>query len=81
MGRIADLGAVVAVISAGVACGGTRTQAPSQAHPPVAAAKRSSPPPAPPAGPPAARTVDIVEDLFGTKVSDPYRWMEGEHNP
>jgi prolyl oligopeptidase len=30
------------------------------------------------AGP--ARTVDVVEDLFGTKVSDPYRWMEGNDN-
>lgn len=26
--------------------------------------------------PPAARTQDVVDDYFGTKVEDPYRWME-----
>lgn len=30
--------------------------------------------------PPKARTVDVVEHLFGHTVSDPYRWMEGEKN-
>lgn len=30
--------------------------------------------------PPAARSADVVENLFGTMVHDPYRWMEGEHN-
>jgi prolyl oligopeptidase len=41
-------------------------------------------PPAPTAtaasGPPVARTVDVVETLFGVKIADPYRWMEGGDN-
>jgi prolyl oligopeptidase len=32
--------------------------------------------PAAAAGPPVARTVEVVEELFGAKLSDPYRWME-----
>ncbi len=31
--------------------------------------------------PPQARTVDVVDTLFGTRVADPYRWMEGTDNP
>lgn len=31
-------------------------------------------------GPPVARRDDVVENLFGKTVRDPYRWMEGEHN-
>lgn len=31
-------------------------------------------------GPPTARTVDVVDHLFGATLHDPYRWMEGEHN-
>src|SRR2546426_364417 len=31
-------------------------------------------------GPPAARTTDTVDSLFGAKVRDPYRWMEGDTN-
>jgi prolyl oligopeptidase len=35
-----------------------------------------------PSKPPAAKTEYIVDDYFGTKVSDPYRWMEaGAENP
>ncbi|GLQ96178.1 prolyl oligopeptidase family serine peptidase [Dyella mobilis] len=30
--------------------------------------------------PPTARTVDVVDHLFGTALPDPYRWMEGAHN-
>lgn len=33
------------------------------------------------ATPPVARTVNTVDDLFGVKVADPYRWMEGNDNP
>jgi prolyl oligopeptidase len=30
--------------------------------------------------PPSARTVDVVDHLFGNTVQDPFRWMEGDHN-
>ena len=30
--------------------------------------------------PPTARTVDVVDHVFGNTLHDPYRWMEGEHN-
>jgi len=30
------------------------------------------------AGPPVARVDPVTEDLFGTKVTDPYRWMESK---
>jgi len=29
-----------------------------------------------PGGYPAARRLDLVEDLFGHQVADPYRWLE-----
>jgi prolyl oligopeptidase len=31
--------------------------------------------------PPPARSVEVIEDRFGQRVTDPYRWMEGDRNP
>ena len=32
-------------------------------------------------GPPVARVEPVTEDFFGTKVTDPYRWMEASDKP
>src|SRR5579872_6774248 len=31
--------------------------------------------------PPQAKQVPVVDEYFGTKVTDPYRWMEQPNNP
>src|SRR5689334_25296970 len=33
------------------------------------------------AAPKPLKRVDVVDDFFGTKVADPYRWLEDEQSP
>jgi prolyl oligopeptidase len=33
------------------------------------------------AGPPPTRTLDLVEEIHGVRVPDPYRWLEDESDP
>ncbi|WP_285606825.1 prolyl oligopeptidase family serine peptidase [Geothrix edaphica] len=35
----------------------------------------------PPITYPATRKADVVDDFFGTKVADPYRWLEDDNSP
>ena len=30
---------------------------------------------------PKAKTVNVTDDYFGTKVADPYRWLEDDNSP
>ncbi|MBP7618414.1 MAG: hypothetical protein KA743_07860, partial [Geothrix sp.] len=30
---------------------------------------------------PPTRKADLVDDFFGTKVADPYRWLEDDNSP
>ena len=63
-------------MSLATACGGA---APTATTPPVAAAP--TPTPQPRFVWPKARRGDTVDDYHGTKVADPYRWLEDSDSP
>lgn len=63
-----------------VACGGSgRTEAPPKAAPPPTVSAMSKAPPPAPAHkrlPVETRRDDVVDDLHGVAIADPYRWLE-----
>jgi len=77
--KLARLFPLALVTSAAFACGG---EPPPPAAPPPAPPVATSPAPPPPVALPkalpypASRVVDANDTLFGTKVADPYRWLE-----
>ncbi len=66
------------------ACGGEAPpppQPPIPPPPPTASAPPVAPAFVPPLPYPASRRVDQVDDIGGTKVADPYRWLEDDKSP
>ena len=60
------------------ACGNPRPIPPDPAPVSSAPPPASASIPAPKPGPPLARRQEVVDEIHGTKVADPYRWLEDE---
>ena len=54
---------------------------PKEAEKKPAATKTSEPQQSARLAYPTAKTVDVVDDFHGTKISDPYRWLEDTSSP
>ena len=77
-----------ALVLACVACAAPDPRAPSAIPPapatavaPVPAASASPAPPGPRLAYPPARVTETVDELYGVRVADPYRWLEDGASP
>jgi prolyl oligopeptidase len=89
MSRVSRVAAWSLVLLVSIASGCSARQSATSALPPPASVAATAPPaPASPAAeaakayayPPAAKG-DVVDDYNGTRVPDPYRWLEKADDP